>query len=185
MGYHGSTSQFAYIADVTRGMEYEFMHLRELLPPDHIDEKTQTFFDFMDDRKRNLVSSCNDGQLVYNVSISDKSVLLNNRLRAYEGSMRTLEPKPRTAVLNIPDRGNLNGRPFDGSTAQFVTLQLKWLSELKRVIWCLDDKALVAPFDVDTTTAKNAIEQEMAVKIVGLKTAEPHVVFENGLTRDW
>ena len=81
-------------------------------------------------------------------------------------------------VLGIAGRGNLNGRPFDGSAAQFAALQLKWLGMPTKVIWCLHDEALVAPFRVDTTAAKDTVEKETGAKVVDLEYAKPYVLFE-------
>lgn len=176
--YHGEPSQFACTADITRGMKYGLMRLGEILPADHIDEKTQAFIDFMADRKRNVMSNCDGGQLMYNVLVGDKAILFNSHLGAYEGIMRTLEPKPDVAVLGIAGRGNLNGRPFDGSAAQFAALELGWLNRPKKVIWCLHDEAPIAPFRVDTTAATATVEQETGAQVVNLAYAEPHLVFE-------
>lgn len=48
--------------------------------------------------------------------------------------MRTLEPKPDVAVLDIAGRGNLPGRPFNDSAAQLAALQVRWLEESDLVL---------------------------------------------------
>ncbi|KAI8935606.1 hypothetical protein NX059_008171 [Plenodomus lindquistii] len=175
--YHGSASQFACTADITRNMKYGLMRLDEILPADHIDEKMQAFIDFMNDRKKNVMSNCDGGQLMYNFLIDDKTILFNSHLGAYEGIMRTMQPKPDVVVLGIGGRANLNGRPFDGSAAQFAVLQLEWMGRPKKVIWCLHDESLVAPFRVDTTAATEAVEREANVQVIDLAYAEPYAVF--------
>lgn len=176
--YHESASQFACTADITRGMKYGLMRLKEILPPEHIDEKTQALIDFMADTKKNVMSNCDGGQLMYNVLIGNRAILFNSHLGAYEGIMRTLEPKPDVVVLGIAGRGNLNGRPFNGSAAQFASLQLRWLGGPKKVIWCLHDEALVAPFKVDTSAATSQVESETGARVVDLAYAKPYTVFD-------
>jgi hypothetical protein len=43
--------------------------------------------------------------------------------------------------MGIAGRANLNGRPFEGSAAQFAVEQVKWLGTPSRVIWCLHDQS--------------------------------------------
>lgn len=64
-------------------MKYDLVRLKELFPPDHIDEKTQALNDFVGDRRRNLVSDCDGGQLVYNVLTGDKAILFDSHLGTY------------------------------------------------------------------------------------------------------
>ncbi|KAF2632167.1 hypothetical protein BU25DRAFT_428085 [Macroventuria anomochaeta] len=95
--------------------------------------------------------------------------------KEYHGSA---SPFAYVVVLGIAGRANLNGRPFNGSAAHFAALQLKWLGGPKKVIWCLHDEALVAPFRVDTTAATRTVENETGARVVELAYAKPYVVFE-------
>ena len=75
-----------------------------------------------------------------NLIIGDKALLWNAHLGAYEGIMKSLDPKPDVAILGIAGRGNLNGRPFDGSAAQLALKEVQWLEQPRQVIWCLHDE---------------------------------------------
>lgn len=175
--YHGGASQYACTVDITRGMRYGLMRLHDIVPPEHMDAKTRAFADFMADRKQNLMSSCDGGQLIFNVLIGDKAVLFNSSLGAYEGIMKTVDPKPDVVVLGIPGRGNLNGRPFDGSAAQFALHQVRWLGSPRKTIWCLHDEALLAPYRADTTAATKLVEAETDTNVVDLPYATPYRLF--------
>jgi hypothetical protein len=81
---------------------------------------------------------------MYNFLIDEGSTLLwNVYLGAYEGIMRSLGPKLDVAILGIAGRGNLNGKPFDGSAAQFALNEVRWLDKLVATIWCLHDERYV------------------------------------------
>ncbi|KAF2851804.1 hypothetical protein T440DRAFT_507199 [Plenodomus tracheiphilus IPT5] len=175
--YHGEASQYTCTADITRGMQYGLMRLSEIVPPEHMDEKMKAFVDYMSDTKRNVMSNCDGGQLMYNILVGDKSILFNSHLGAYEGIMRSLEPKPEVVVLGIAGRANLNGRPYNGSAAQFAVKQVEWLGKPEKVIWCLHDESLIAPFRVDTSAATEAIETETKAEVVELSYAKPYTLF--------
>ncbi|KAL5358855.1 hypothetical protein BJX96DRAFT_173824 [Aspergillus floccosus] len=74
--------------------------------------------------------------------------------------------KPDVAVLSIGGRGNLNGRPFNGSAAQFAAMEAKWLDEPEKVIWCLLDEFLIPPFEADMRRATGLLEKETTSKVV-------------------
>lgn len=52
--------------------------------------------------------------------------------------MRSLWPRPDLAILGVAGRANLNGLPYQGSAAEFVTSEVQWLHEPERVIWVGD-----------------------------------------------
>jgi hypothetical protein len=61
-------------------------------------------------------------------------------LGAYEGIHRSMIPKPDLALLGAPGVANLNGRPFTGSGAEFLKMEIEWLGHPERVSWCLHDE---------------------------------------------
>lgn len=137
--YIGEASPFECTLDITRGMRYGLLRLKDLVPEQHMDEKMRCFADWAEDRKSNVMSDCDGGQLMFNILLGDSSILFNAHLGAYEGIVRSLEPKPDIAVLGIAGRANLNGRPYNGSGAMFAKSLSQWLGEPERIIWCLHD----------------------------------------------
>jgi hypothetical protein len=139
--YTGAASAYACTVDINRGMEYGLLRLEEHVPAEEMDEGMRSFAEYIGDRQTNIFSSCDGGQLMFNVIIGDKAVLWNAHLGAYDGIMRGMEPKPDVIIMGIAGRANLNGRPFEGSAAQFAVEQVKWLGTPSRVIWCLHDQS--------------------------------------------
>ncbi|KAJ5815198.1 hypothetical protein N7474_006975 [Penicillium riverlandense] len=153
--YDGEATPFDGTLDVTRGMKYGLFRLRELVSVEAIagDEKLRCFLEWLEDRGegRNVMSACDGGQLMFHVlrrggasaagaGIWKGGILFNAHLGAYEGIMKTIRPRPNLVVQGIAGRANLNGRPFNGSAADFATELLRWVGEPERVIWCLHDE---------------------------------------------
>jgi hypothetical protein len=140
----GSAHPFVCTLDVNFGMKHGLLRLDELVPAEHRNAGMRAFIDYIKDREANLFSDHDGGQLMYNVHLKENTTLLwNAHLGGYEGILRYLQPKPKFAILGIAGRANHNGRPFDGSAAQYVVKQLQWLEEPKEVIWCLHDERYV------------------------------------------
>ncbi|KAH7142872.1 hypothetical protein B0J13DRAFT_608135 [Dactylonectria estremocensis] len=175
--FTGSASAFDCSVDITRNMAHGLFRLDELVPAEARDKQMGSFIDFISNRKRNIMSACDGGQLMFNVLVNDRAVLFNSHLGAYDGIMKVVEPRPDVTVLGIAGRGNLNGRPFDGSGAQFAVAQLKWLGEPGRVIWALHDESLIPPFRVDKECATQLVEKETRSKVVDLPYAELYDLF--------
>lgn len=139
--YTGAASPFVCTLDQTRGMRYGLLKIGDRVPPEKRSDGLQSFVDYVSDRKRNVFSNCDGGQIMVNFLVEeDKALLWNAHLGAYDGIMKQLTPKPSVAILGIAGRGNLNGRPFDGSAAQFALNEVEWISQPKQVIWCLHDE---------------------------------------------
>ncbi|KAL3473186.1 hypothetical protein BJX99DRAFT_201827 [Aspergillus californicus] len=175
--YTGSATPFDCTLDITYNMTWGLMRLHDILPADKMDEKMSSFADFMAARDQNVMSGFDGGQLLFNIVLGGRAVLINSHLGAYDGIMRQIKPQPDVAILGIAGRANLNGRPFDGSGAQFAVEQLKWLGKPRRVIWALHDESLVPPFSVDTQPAADLVKRETGAEVVDLPYAEPHVLF--------
>lgn len=138
--YLGSVTKFDCTLDITRIMKHGLFRFGEILPPEEIDDNIRSFIHYISDRQKNIMSFCDGGQLMFNVIIGTKAVLFNSHLGAYDGILQVVEPKPNVAVLGIGGRGNLNGRPFDGSAAQFAVKEAKLLGEPEKIIWSLYDE---------------------------------------------
>ncbi|KAF4890012.1 UPF0173 metal-dependent hydrolase [Colletotrichum fructicola] len=139
--YTGEATPYVCTLDVTMGMKYALMRLKEIIPPDQMDEGTRSMADYMEDRDRHVFSNYDGGQLAYNFLIGPgKTLFWNGHLGGYEGILKAIEPAPDVAILAIAGRANLNGRPYNGSAASFAVDEIRWLSQPKKVYWCLHDE---------------------------------------------
>jgi hypothetical protein len=121
-------------------MRYGLLQLDKLVPEKDMNDGMRSFASYITDRKRNLFSHCDGGQLMFNFIVDGKGLLWNAHLGAYEGIASRMEPKPKIAILGIAGRENHDGRPFDGSAPQFAVKQLHWLDQPETVIWCMHDE---------------------------------------------
>lgn len=162
--YNGAASH-ACTLDVTRGMTYGLGGLVQLpqVPP--------MLPEYMKDHDTNKYSNFDGGQIMYNFLIGSKTLLWSGHLGCYEGILKGLETAPDVAILAIAGRANLNGRPYDGSAAEFACKQIKWLGEPERVLWCLHDRMPIRPLYVDTKAATDSVHRETKTKVVDLKPA--------------
>ena len=164
--------------DITRGMQYGLGAMIGMpqLPP-QMPADMRTFIEFMRDRAANKYSFFDGGQIMFNFLIGSKTLLWSAHLGGYEGILKELEPKPDVAVLAIAGRANHNGRPFDGSSAQYAKMKVGWLGMPKKVIWCLHDEGLIKPKFTDTKAATDAINNETGSKVWALEPATLYKVF--------
>ena len=126
------------------------------------------------------MSHYDGGQLSYNFLLGpDKTVFWNGHLGAYEGILRSVKPKPNVLIQAIAGRANLNGRPFDGSAAQFAVEVSRWLGEPQHVLWCLHDDAPIKPWKVDVGPATKLMEAETKSKVVDLHAGKSWTLFPN------
>lgn len=181
--YTGSGGNpYACTIDITRGMTYGIGGMMKKSPPGLPDDM-HTFLGYMNDREANRYSFYDGGQLLYNFLLDKEggagpTFLWHGHLGCYEGIMKTIEPKPDVAVLAIAGRGNLNGRPFDGSAAEFAVKEIQWLGEPKKVIWCLHDESALKPKRIDTKAATELVHQETASKVIDLGHTNVYRLFE-------
>ncbi|ESU17398.1 hypothetical protein FGSG_10653 [Fusarium graminearum PH-1] len=82
-------------------------------------------------------------------------------------------PKPDIAIMAIAGRANLNGRPFDGSAAEFAAMKVGWLGNPSQVIWCLHDEACIPPWRIHTEAATKSVEENGKTKILKMVHAQP------------
>lgn len=179
--------RYACTIDITRNMTHGFGALIASAPgdlPPGLPEEFHDFLPYMRDRERNRYSFYDGGQLMFNFLMGGASgddgptLLWHGHLGCYEGIMRTVEPKPDVAILAIAGRGNLNGRPFDGSAAEFAVKEVQWLGEPRKVIWCLHDEAPIIPKRIDTRAATDMVHEETRSKVVELEHVKPYNIFE-------
>lgn len=131
---------YASSLDITLGMKYALLRLDKITPAESMDDDTKSFCDYVAHREKNILSHADGGQLIFNIIIDDKALLWSAHLGGYEGVLKSIEPKPQIAILAIAGRANLNGRPFIGSAAQFISKKIHWLGQPKQIIWCLHDQ---------------------------------------------
>ncbi|KAI8220329.1 hypothetical protein K4K54_008668 [Colletotrichum sp. SAR 10_86] len=148
--YIGGASQYACTLDITFGMKYGLLKIGDHIPRDAMDSGMRSFVDYVNGPARGCMSHFDGGQLMYNFLFGEgKTLLWNGHLGAYDGILKTVQPQPDVLIQAIAGRANLNGRPFDGSAAQFAVQVSKLLGEPKKVIWCLHDEAPIKPWTVD------------------------------------
>lgn len=132
-------------------MKYGLLKIGEWLPAEKLTPGHRSFIRYLGDRKRNVFSHCDGGQLMFNFLVptdtsETKALLWSAHLGGYEAVLRDMQPKPDIAILgiailSIAGRANLNGRPFDGSAAEFASRQVEWFGKPSQVVWCLHDES--------------------------------------------
>ncbi|KAL2837589.1 hypothetical protein BJX68DRAFT_272984 [Aspergillus pseudodeflectus] len=176
--YTGAAHPYLCTINLNVGMRYGLLKIGERVPVESRDEGLQSFIEYISDTKRNVFSAYDGGQLMYNFLINERRTLLwNAHLGAYEGIMRSLDPKPDVAILGIAGRANLNGRPFDGSAAQFVLNEVRWLDEPLSTIWCLHDESPIKPYRTDTEAATAMVEENSTSRVTHLAHGVPISLF--------
>ncbi|KAE8325363.1 hypothetical protein BDV39DRAFT_206901 [Aspergillus sergii] len=176
--FTGAAHPYLCTINLNIGMRYGLLKVGERVPPESRDDRLQSFIEYVTDNHRNVFSAYDGGQLMYNFLIDEKKTLLwNAHLGAYEGIMRGLDPKPNVAILGIAGRANINGRPFDGSAAQFALNEVRWLDEPRSIIWCLHDESPIKPYRIDTEAATAMVEENSASRLTHLAYGRPFHLF--------
>ncbi|KAI8250281.1 2, 4-dichlorophenol 6-monooxygenase [Colletotrichum sp. SAR 10_98] len=176
--YIGGASQYVCTLDITFGMKYGLLKIGDHMPRDAMDSGMRSFVDYVNGPARECMSHFDGGQLMYNFLFGEEKTLLwNGHLGGYDGILKTVQPQPDVLIQAIAGRANLNGRPFDGSAAQFAVQVSKLLGEPKKVIWCLHDEAPIKPWTVDVSPATQAVETETSSEVTTLQMGTPDVLF--------
>jgi hypothetical protein len=188
--YTGKAHPYVCTMDITRGMKYGLLKIGNIVPRDKMDSGLASFADYVADHKCNVFSHADGGQIMVNILVDGKAILWNAHLGSYEGIMRILKPKPDIAILGIAGRANCNGRPFDGSAAQFALNEVQWLEQPKTIIWCLHDARYVhslfmgleinaklacspiKPYRIDTKAATKTVEENWTSRVMDLQHAK-------------
>ncbi|KAG9256518.1 uncharacterized protein F5Z01DRAFT_697194 [Emericellopsis atlantica] len=177
--FTGDAGLYGCTLDITFGMKFGLLRIADLVPKEHQDDGIKSMGAYFNDKKNNIFSHFDGGQMAFNFLIGqDQTLLWSAHLGAFEGIWRDLEPKPNVAILGIAGRGNYNGRPFNGSAAQFATMQAKWLGEPQTIIWTLQDQALLKPYSIDTAAATTMVEKETASRVMELEHATVTQIFK-------
>ncbi|CAK7215958.1 hypothetical protein SBRCBS47491_002668 [Sporothrix bragantina] len=168
--YTGSAARYECTLGMTRALTYGLGALTKLDPlPPIMPDDMKAFVTYMKDRETNKYSYFDGGQLMYNFLVGAKTLLWNGHLGGYGGLLQGLEPKPDVAVVGIAGRANLNGRPWEGSAAEFAVQEMQWLGEPTTAIWCLHDRAPLKPYYIETKAATEAVQRETRTKVVDLE----------------
>ncbi|KAF5637849.1 beta-lactamase domain protein [Fusarium sp. NRRL 52700] len=168
--YIGGASQYACTLDITFMMRHGLLKVSDHMPREAMDEGMRSFVDWLDRPASKCFSPFDGGQLMFNFLFGEgKTVLWNGHLGMYDGILKTLKPQPDVLIQAIAGRGNLNGRPFDGSAAQFAVKISKLLGEPKKVIWCMQDDMPIPPRRLNLTPATEAIEKETSSRVTTLQ----------------
>lgn len=168
--YTGSGSHDSTL-DMTRSMQSGLgrMVAAPSLPA-NLPDRTRILLEWFRESPMHLCSFFDGGHLMFNILVGDKALLWASQLGGYEGILKTLEPKPDVLIQGIFGRANLNGRPFGGSSAEFVRDVVKWVGEPAAVIYCQHDKhPFPAPNSVDTTAATELLHKETGTRVIDLE----------------
>ncbi|GKU14170.1 beta-lactamase protein [Fusarium langsethiae] len=168
--YIGGASQYACTLDITFMMTHGLFKMGEHIPRDAMDDGMRSFTDWLSSPLAKCSSPFDGGQLMFNFLLGEgKTALWNGHLGAYEGILKGLEPKPDVLIQAIAGRGNLNGRPFDGSAAQFAVKLSKLLGEPKKVIWSMYDDMPIQPKTLKLEPATELLEKETRSRVTTLQ----------------
>ncbi len=147
--------------------------------PPQLSDEMQTWVRWMKADPLNKCSFFDGGHLMYNIIVDSKALLWASQLGGYQGILKSLEPKPDALILAAFGRANLDGRPFEGSLAEFATEVVRWTGEPAQVIWCLHDRQPISrPYAVDTTVATESIHKHTSSKVVDLEHIRAVRLFE-------
>jgi hypothetical protein len=160
-------------------MKYGLLKIGDHMPRDAMDTGMQSFVDYIEGPARKCMSHFDGGQLMFNFLLGEQKTLMwSGHLGGYNGILKGIEPKPNVLIQAIAGRANLNGRPFDGSAAQFATSVSRWLGEPEMVIWCLHDDSPIKPWTVDVTPATKLIEERTQSKVISLELGKSTIIFD-------
>ncbi|WPA99377.1 uncharacterized protein RHO25_003994 [Cercospora beticola] len=177
--YIGGASQFACTLNITFGMKYGLLEMGDHVPRESMDEGMRSFVDYINGPARQCMSHFDGGQLMFNFLLgTNRTLMWSAHLGAYEGILKTVEPKPNVLIQAIAGRANLNGRPFDGSAAQFAVNISRWLDEPGKVIWCLHDDAPIKPWTVNVQPATTMLEEQTSSRVLDPSLGETIELFE-------
>jgi hypothetical protein len=172
--YNGAASEYSCTIDITMGMRYGLIAATNApperftgAPPDF-----KSFVEYMRDTEKNVFSSFDGGQLAFNFLIGESTLLWISHLGGYEGVLKAIRPRPDVVIMGIAGRGNVDGRPYNGSAAQCATNMIRWLGEPSKVIWCLQDEAPIKPKRIDTAAATKMVEESTRSRILELEHAK-------------
>ncbi|KAF4332150.1 beta-lactamase domain protein [Fusarium beomiforme] len=176
--YIGGASQYACSLDITFMMKHGLLKLGDHMPRDAMDAGMRSFVDWINSPASKCMSPFDGGQLMYNFLFGEgKTLLWNGHLGGYDGILKTVQPQPDVLIQAIAGRANLNGRPFDGSAAQFAVQVSKLLGEPKKVIWCMHDDMPIPPRRLDLGPATQAIQKETSSRVATLHLGELNRLF--------
>jgi hypothetical protein len=131
----------------------------------------------MRDKDMNKYSYFDGGQIMFNFLLGSKTLLSSGHLGGYQGVFEHLEPQPDVAILAIAGRANHNGRPFDGSAADYAEKLVNRIGMPPKIIWCLHDERALNPKFIDTKAATEKINSKTSSKVRDLGHNKAYKVF--------
>ncbi|KAF2650003.1 Metallo-hydrolase/oxidoreductase [Lophiostoma macrostomum CBS 122681] len=177
--YIGGAAEYACTLDITLGMKYGLLKIGDHMPREAMDDGLRSFVDYVNGSAKKCMSHFDGGQLLFNFLLGEQKTLMwSGHLGGYDGILKIIEPKPNVLIQAIAGRANLNGRPFDGSAAQFAVQVCEWLGEPEKVIWCLHDDSPIKPWTVNVKPATDLIQSRTRSRVVALTLAESTAVFD-------
>ncbi|KAI1027220.1 hypothetical protein LB504_008051 [Fusarium proliferatum] len=123
--FTGEVTPYNCTLDITRLMQFGLFKMKEFMPEESMDPGTRAFADYVQDRQKHVMSHFDGGQLMYNFVADGRGILFNSPLGVYQGIAQCVTPKPTVASMGVGGRANLDGRPFQGSAAEFLVKQAK------------------------------------------------------------
>ncbi|KAL2832204.1 hypothetical protein BJY01DRAFT_254023 [Aspergillus pseudoustus] len=178
--YHGQAGPYACTLDITQGQRLGLFRAANA-PAEHLANlpaELRGFVDYIRDQERNRCSPVDGGQLMFNFLLGQRTLLWMAHLGGYEGVLRDMRPQPDTVIMACAGRANFNGRPWNGSAAQFATQVLKWLGEPPTVIWCLHDESPIPPRRIEVQGASDMVQREMKTRVMTLNHVTPVSLWE-------
>lgn len=165
--YTSEVSQYTCTLDITVGMKYGLLKIGDHIPHEAMDDGMKSFVDYVASPRAKPMSHFDGGQLSFNFILGpNKTIFWNGHLGGYEGILQCVQPRPDVLIQAIAGRANLNGRPFNGSAAQFAVQVSRWLGEPRQVLWCLHDDAPIKPWRVDVEPATKLLEEKTRSRVV-------------------
>ena len=128
------------------------------------------------------MSHSDGGQLMYLVDTAEGSLLWSASAGGWTSILRELQPD--VALLAVAGRPNVDGEPFQGTTAEFVVRQVEALRP-RRVVFCHHDELLPPLIGAtDTTAAATALAERVPdTELVTMTYGDPIAIFEGAGVR--
>jgi hypothetical protein len=78
-------------------MRYGLLRMGDILPAQELGGPMKPFLDYISDRKMNVMSAFDGGQMTFSFQIGKRTIMWNSHLGGYQGILERLEPKPGTS----------------------------------------------------------------------------------------
>jgi L-ascorbate metabolism protein UlaG (beta-lactamase superfamily) len=126
---------------------------------------------------RDMNANCSDhdgGQLAYLLTTPEGSLLVSGSAGYWKGIFSGL--RPDVALLSLAGRPNVDGEPFQGSSADFVREQTRVLGA-RRVAFCHHDPLFPGQRWLDVSAATTALGDDGKADYFEMQYATPRPLF--------